>query len=203
MIIRSATPADDVAVYDICLKTGDAGQDATLLHSDARALGNIYTGPYLKLEPEFAIVLEGAGGVCGYCLGALDTPRFFHRFKTEWLPPLQRLHSDPVGTSSSWTPTQQVYHEYHYPDLYYPEPIEEYPSHLHIDLMPSAQGQGWGKQMVAELLLRLRGAGSRGVHLGMWARNERALGFYTAMGFRELSRVGEGERASLYLGMRW
>ena len=198
--IRSYRPSDEAGTYEVCLKTGDAGQDATSLHVDPRALGNIYVGPYLSLEPQLSLVLEDEDGICGYCLGALDTPRFFHRFTTEWLPPLQALHPDPTGDMESWSPTERIYQELHHPDLFHPEPIAEFPSHMHIDLLPRAQGKGWGVRLVGELLSRLRDAESPGVHLGMWARNERALRFYTKLGFHELTRVGIGDKASLYLG---
>ena len=149
------------------------------------------------------MLLEDREGIHGYCLGALDTPRFFRRFVDEWLPPLQERHPEPTGRPEDWTPSQRLHYEYYHPDLFHPEPIAKYPSHLHIDLLPQAQGQGWGHRMVAELLERLRAAGSVGVHLGMWARNERAYRFYRKFGFEELIRVGEGDRASVYLGIHW
>lgn len=201
--VRLYEPADEAAAYEVCLKTGDAGQDATHLHDDPRALGSIYVGAYLQFEPAFALLLEDAQGVAGYCLGALDTPRFFERYVNEWLPPLRRQHPEPTGNPDTWTPTQRLYYEYYHPDLFHPEPIRQYPSHMHIDLLPRAQGKGWGKIMVSDLLARLRAAGSAGVHLGMWARNERAYRFYRGFGFHELLRVGEGERASVYLGIHW
>ncbi|MBI1842442.1 MAG: GNAT family N-acetyltransferase [Verrucomicrobia bacterium] len=202
MRIRGYTKQDEAGAYAVCLQTGDAGADATRLYDDPRALGDIYVGPYLSLEPELSLVLEDTEGVCGYCLGALDTPRFFGRLLAEWLPLLQELHPEPSGDPKSWTATQRLRRELHHPDLFYPEPIADYPSHMHIDLLPRAQGQGWGRRMVEELESRLRTRGSPGVHLGMWARNERAFRFYTKLGFREITRVGEGDRASLYLGKR-
>ena len=196
--IRPARAADEAAVYEVCLQTGAAGQDATALHDDPRALGNIYVGPYLRLEPDLAFVLEDPTGVCGYVLGALDTKKFFAAYVNQWLPPLRAKHPEPAGDRAGWTETQKCYHDYHHPDLFQPEPADEYPSHLHIDLLPRAQGQGWGVRMVGTMLDRLRAQGSPGVHLGMWASNTRAFGFYTKLGFQELARVGE----SLYLGKK-
>ncbi len=198
--LRSYQPGDKAGAYAVCLKTADAGQDATSLHTDPEALGNIYVGPYLQHEPQFSLVLEDEEGICGYCLGTRDTPRFFEWYVREWLPPLLRRHPEPSGDPEALSPTQRLYYEYHHPDLFHPEPIAQYPSHLHIDLLPRAQGQGWGKRLVEELLARLKAAGSPGVYLGMWARNERAFQFYSKIGFQELVRVGEGDRASLYLG---
>ena len=202
MRLRNYIPVDEAGTYAVCLKTGDAGNDASHLYDDGRALGDVYVGPYLHLEPQLSLVLEDDEGICGYCLGALDTIGFFVRLQQEWLPPLQKRHPEPTGNPETWTPTQKLRRELHHPDLFHPEPITEYPSHMHIDLLPRAQGQGWGRRLVEELESRLRVAGSVGVHLGMWARNDRALKFYTKLGFQELIRVGDGDRASLYLGKK-
>jgi hypothetical protein len=88
--IRLYEPRDFDAVYEVCLKTGDAGQDATEFHQDPKALGHLYVGPYVTLEPSLAFVLEDDLGVCGYVLGALDTKPFQERLVKEWLPPLQK-----------------------------------------------------------------------------------------------------------------
>ncbi len=200
--IRDYQRADEAAAYEVCLKTGDAGSDATAQYGDPRALGNIYVGPYLEFERSLALVLEDEKGVCGYCLGALNTPDFFRRYLHEWLPPLRARHRAPTGDPTRWTQDQRLYHELHHPDLFHPQPIELYPSHLHIDLVQRAQGRGWGQKMVEALLGRMRDQGSRGVHLGMWARNERAYGFYRKLGFEELVRVGDPVQGSVYLGLR-
>ncbi|HUL50995.1 MAG TPA: GNAT family N-acetyltransferase, partial [Candidatus Nitrosotalea sp.] len=69
--IRRCEPRDTAAAYEVCLRTGDNGNDATALYEDPNALGHLYVGPYLKLEPDLASVLEDDAGVCGYVLGAL------------------------------------------------------------------------------------------------------------------------------------
>src|SRR5690606_16031906 len=100
--IRPYEESDRDAAYDVCLKTGDNGDDATRLYEDPRALGSIYVGPYLELEPELAFVLEDASGVCGYVLGALDTKSFDEAFATRWLPPLRAVTPDPQGDPATW-----------------------------------------------------------------------------------------------------
>jgi ribosomal protein S18 acetylase RimI-like enzyme len=181
------------------LKTGDNGEDATARYDDPKALGRIFVGPYVELEPELVFVLEDGLGVCGYVLGAMDSRRFYKAYVEEWLPPIRARHEAPAGDDSSgWTPTQRVYHEYHHPELFCPEPYNLYPSHLHIDLLPRAQGQGYGRAMMDRLLGELRIRGSPGVHLGVGIGNERALRFYRRFGFVELAH----ERDVLYLGLR-
>lgn len=197
-IIRPYEPRDEAAVYDVCLRTGDNGNDATPLYDDPKSLGHIYVGPYLKLEPELAFVAEDDQGVVGYVLGALDSKSFYDSYVDRWLPKIQRHHPEPTGDPARWTPTQKIHFQYYHPDVFSPEPYGEYPSHLHIDLLPRAQGKGLGITMVTRLLAELAAKGSPGVHLGMWIANTRAEGFYRKLGFHELIRVGE----SLYLGKK-
>jgi len=201
--IRQATSADREAAYWVCLKTGDHGADGEALFADdPDALGRIYVGPYLEFEPELALVLEDNEGICGYCLGAMDSRKLFERYEREWRPGLAKRYPEPGGDPSRWTPTEQVYHLYHHPDYFCPEPYELYPSQLHIDLVPRAQGRGLGRRLVDEVVSRMESNESPGVHLGMSARNERAHGFYLKLGFEELARDGIGENEAIYLGKR-
>src|SRR5947207_14720363 len=73
--IRRCEPRDVDAAYDVCLRTGDDGEDASYAFDDPKALGHIFVGPYLQLEPQLAFVLEDPQGVCGYALGALDSKK--------------------------------------------------------------------------------------------------------------------------------
>jgi GNAT superfamily N-acetyltransferase len=200
--IRPCLPSDEPAAYDVCLKTGDSGRDATHLYDDPCALGHIYVGPYIQLEPGFAFVLEDPLGVCGYVLGAFDSDTFHQGYVTQWLPKLRARHPEPTNDPSTWTLTQRLYHAYYQPDIYYPDSFRAYPSHLHIDLLARAQGRGLGKAMVQVLLDRLVAKGSPGVHLAMSAANERAYRFYVKLGFQELARVGTDQPQTVYLGKR-
>ena len=165
--LRSYQPADLEAVYDICLKTGDSGEDASHLYEDPKALGHLYAGPYVTLEPELAFVLEDEAGVCGYVLGALDTEGFYKTFLTEWLPDIRRDLPDPTGDPKNWSRTERLYHIMHHPlenghAVFY-EVLRPYPSHLHIDLLPRAQGQGQGARLMHKLFEALRERGSPAV----------------------------------------
>ena len=200
-IIRPARPEDQAGAYYVCLKTGDFGRDGEAFYrEDPDALGRIFVGPYLAYEPEFSLILEDAQGICGYALGALDSRAFFARYENEWRPELCRQFPAPSGEPAQWSRVQLVYHWYHHPDYFAPEPYALYPSHLHIDLLPRAQGRGYGRQMLEQVMDKLRGRGSPGAHLGVSVANERAFGFYQRLGFRELIRVGEGLEACVYMG---
>jgi len=201
--IRLAQPQDLPGAYHVCLRTGDRGNDGEPIYrDDPDALGRLFVGPYLTLEPEFAFIAEDEQGVCGYALGARDSRTFYARYDREWRPDLCARFPDPQGPPEAWTRVQQVYAWYHHPDYFCPEPYAQYPSHLHIDLLPRVQGRGLGRRMMETLMARLRDAGSPGVHLGMWAANTRASAFYARLGFTELARTGMGEDESLYMGRR-
>lgn len=201
-VIRPARPGDEAGAYHVCLKTGDFGADGEPLYGeDPDALGRVFVGPYLQFEPELSLVLEDGEGICGYALGALDSHAFYARYEAEWRPRLCAHFPAPSGAPDGWTPLQQVYDGYHHPDYFCPEPYDAFPSHLHIDLLPRAQGRGLGRRMLEHLMDTLRWRGSPGAHLGVSVRNTRARGFYERLGFRELVTAGTGRDRCVYMGM--
>jgi ribosomal protein S18 acetylase RimI-like enzyme len=202
-IIRPARTGDEPGAYYVCLKTGDHGQDGEPFYrEDPDALGRIFVGPYLAYEPELSLILEDEQGVCGYALGAFDSRNFFARYEAEWRPDLCGRFPEPQGDPNRWTRVQQVYHGYHHPDYFMPEPYRSFPSHLHIDLLSRAQGRGYGRRMLEQVMDKLRQRGSPGAHLGLSPINTRAFGFYQRLGFRELTRVGSGKDGCVYMGKR-
>jgi ribosomal protein S18 acetylase RimI-like enzyme len=201
-IIRNYHAGDDAAAYYVCLKTGNHGDDGEPYYAeDPDALGRVFVGPYLKFEPNLALILEDDRGVCGYALAALDSREFYDRYERQWRPDLCNRFPEPVGDRSTWSRVQSIYYLYHHPDYHCPEPYEKYPSHLHIDLLPRAHRQGHGRRMMIQLMDRLRTSGSPGAHLGMSAVNDRAFHFYVSLGFVELEREGTGDHASIYMGI--
>ena len=197
--IRPYRAGDRSRLYRICLETGAAGRDASALYRERELLGHLYVGPYAELEPERAFVLVDAGGaVQGYAVGALDTGSFHRRVRERWLPALARRYPAPRADRARWSPDERLRHLLHRPDeafpLETPEALEPYPSHLHIDLLPRAQGRGLGRALMGRLLARLAADGSHGVHLGVDPSNVRAIGFYAHLGFVQVALAGEGEQ---------
>jgi ribosomal protein S18 acetylase RimI-like enzyme len=200
-IIRAARPADQRAMYYVCLKTGDHGKDGEPFYADdPDALGRIYVGPYLVFEPELGLALEDDEGVCGYCLGALDSRTFHDRYERDWRPSLCARFPMPASDPATWTRAQAVYACYHRPDYYCPEPYGAYPSHIHIDLLERARGRGHGRRMMEQVMGKLRELGSPGVHLGVSVRNTAALDFYQRLGFHKLAQTGTPTEGCIYLG---
>jgi len=183
--IRPSRRNDLEAVYEVCLKTGDVGEDATHLYADPHLLGHLYAGPYVTLEPDLAFVLEDDAGVCGYVIGALDSESFYARLETAWFPALRERYLEPTGDPEAWTRDERLVHQMYHLSASVPP---GYPSHLHIDLLPRAQGRGNGRALMERLFAALREKGSPAVHLGTSPRNVRAERFYKKLGFTELVR---------------
>jgi ribosomal protein S18 acetylase RimI-like enzyme len=180
--IRPYRPEDREDLYEICVRTGDNGADASSLYPDPRILPDIFVGPYLAQEPELAYVVaesSGSGRARGYILGTADTRRFVARYLAEWLPGVvQRYPDDGDGRG----------HELRHPEAMLGPAVDAYPAHLHIDLLPEAQGQGLGRELMRTFLAALRERGVPRVHLGMGAANHAARAFYDRLGFEELGR---------------
>ncbi|WP_274627407.1 GNAT family N-acetyltransferase [Arvimicrobium flavum] len=184
--LRRASVQDHAAFCRICLRTGDAGRDATGREDVPDLMGMIYAVPYQVFEPDFAHAIDGPQGVAGYLLGAPDTQSFNARLAAEWYPKLQKRVADPGPDASKWTGSDWARRWIHHPDLTVPAALAAYPSHGHIDLLPEAQGKGIGRKCMAFLEQRLRQAGSTGMYLDVNPRNEKAQKFYRELGFEAL-----------------
>ncbi len=179
-VLRWARPDDRDALYEVCLRTGDAGNDARHLLQHGRLYGHLYAAQYLEFEPSCALVAEFEGSVAGYALGAVDTEAFETRLEREWWPPLRLAHPLPGdGTDLD----RHLIGQLHRPVRTPPAVTDRYPSHLHMNLLPPLQGRGIGRTMMTTLLERLAEQGSTGVHLGVDPRNHRAIGFYEHLDF--------------------
>jgi ribosomal protein S18 acetylase RimI-like enzyme len=189
--IRRSRPDDRAAVYDICLRTADAGGDARGLFSDPDLPGDVWAGPYLELCPELAFVVEDDGGaVVGYAVAALDTRAFVAAYRERWLPRLAASRPAPLGPPT--THDERALDALHRPETLLTPELPGFPSHMHLNLLPCGQGQGQGRALIETVCDALRAAGSPGVHLGVRRRNERARGFYAHIGLELLAVEPDG-----------
>ena len=193
-IIRGYRPSDLDALYDICIRTADAGDDLSGRFSDDRLLGDIYAAPYVTLEPELARILDdGDGHAIGYILGTANTPEFVRRYVAEWLPSLGVRYDDDDDPRDAG-----LLELLRWPQRMLMPELDEYPAHLHIDLLPQARGHGEGRALMTSFLRGLHAAGVERVHLSMAPANTGARAFYDRLGFTEIP-VPPG-RGGLYLG---
>lgn len=194
--LRSYHPSDMTALYRICLLTGDSGTDASALYRDPDLLGHYYAAPYAVLEPDLCFVLTRAGIPCGYILGTRDSAHFADRCEQAWFPPLRERY--PVPTPADTSPDAHLIRLIHTGHRAHDD-TAAYPAHLHIDLLPEAQGQGWGRKLMETFLARLRDVAVPAVHLGVSKRNPNAIAFYRRVGFRTITEDEWGQTLGLPL----
>jgi ribosomal protein S18 acetylase RimI-like enzyme len=189
--IRAYRPGDEPALYEICLRTGDSGEDATEMYRDPNLLGEIYVGPYLRLAPTLSFVAEDDQGVAGYVLGAADTRAFELACEREWWPALRSRYA--LGVFPANSPDDRLARLIHGPRETSEDVVDRYPAHLHIDLLPDLQGRGFGRRLLETLFDALRTGGVPAVHLGVGLANTRAIGFYERMGFTVVHRYTDSQ----------
>lgn len=191
--IRRAGLQDLPGTYRVCLQTADAGADGSTLYANPDLLGHIYVGPYLIGQPELAFVIADESGVAGYVLGAVNTREFAAWQEAQWWPALRTQYPETTGATLDEELIAHLHSPVRAPDAV----AERYPAHLHIDLLPRAQGKGLGRAMMDTLFAALRARGVSGIHLDVGADNKNAIDFYHHLGFVELARGTD----SIYLGM--
>ena len=57
-MIRPYRESDNAAVYDVCVRTAEAGGDARGKYRSDDLMPDLFAGPYVFLEPDFAFVLD-------------------------------------------------------------------------------------------------------------------------------------------------
>ena len=79
-------------LYDICIRTGNYGEDARNLYNNHEALGIYYVGPYVVFEQDLAFVLEDKLGICGYVLGTKNIKKeFFKKMNENGCPNIKNV----------------------------------------------------------------------------------------------------------------
>jgi ribosomal protein S18 acetylase RimI-like enzyme len=187
--VRPYEPFDRDDIYDVCVRTADAGGDARGRYGDDDLVGDIYAGPYLLLEPELAFVLDDGDRAVGYILGTADTHHWAEMYRRRWLPvvaPRYPVVDDPA------TATERLVDMLRHPERAVHDELGSYPAHLHIDLLPGHHRRGHGRELVRVFLAALRARGVPGVHLGVASANASARAFYDHLGFHELAVAEPG-----------
>jgi GNAT superfamily N-acetyltransferase len=155
------------------------------------------------LHPDYGFVLDsGDGAAIGYILGAPDSKEFLSRYHSEYIPTLDQVNlpkpnlhvpaqwvGDDLPTALLqllYAPDKSILH------AEFPQLLEQYPAHLHIDVLPEYQRQGYGRKLMREYLRKLRDENIKGVHLVMAGDNFGAETFYRKLGFGRFPMILDG-----------
>ena len=193
--IRKAVLSDIPYLYDICLKTGDSGKDASDIFFDPFLVGSYYAAPYLLFSDGICFIAEYDYCPQGYIIAAPDTAAFEKWMEEVWLPPLRERYPMPYPPDKIRSENEgKIIKALH--DCHFPADTEswltDYPAHLHIDLLPNIQGKGVGRRLMDALFSELKKRGIPGVHLGVGSSNESAIVFYKKVGFSVLEEQSWG-----------
>jgi ribosomal protein S18 acetylase RimI-like enzyme len=195
LFIRPAQLKDLPSIYKICLETGANGKDATGLLSDDTLLGQFFAAPYIHYDISTCFVIDHNGFAVGYVIGVKDTNHFNEWMNSKWLPTLQSAYPKKEGALPLEDHIVRSIHSGVKNQPY----NDTYPSHLHIDILPIAQGKGFGRTLIETLIKRLKEMDSSGLHLGVGAENQNAISFYHKIGFTKFQE----QDGAIMMGMKF
>lgn len=196
--ITGLEPGDGPALTDICIRTGDAGDDPSDRYANPELLPLVYCDAYVQFEPDLVFVLrDRTHAPVGYLIGAADSRAFEARLEQDWWPELRQRY--PLGSTPDGMLGEALVRKIHDPDLAPEQVVDQYPAHLHIDLLPQGRGGGNGRRLMQRFLDALRDRDVPGVHLGVGAQNTNAIGYYEHLGFETLIEYRWGRIMGLSL----
>jgi len=177
-------------LYELCLKTGYQGKDASDLFSDPYTMGNYYAAPYLSYPMGINFVAEHNCKPQGYIVAVPDTDSFNQWMEENWLPPLRKRCPQTLLSYRSNYEKEiiEAIHRSHFPAAEASQPwYSDYPAEFHINLHPNIQRKGIGRVLMNNLFMELAQQGVSGVTLGVGSQNSGAIIFYEKMGFSVLA----------------
>lgn len=172
--IRNYHPKDAENLKKICIETASdifRGKKMT-----ERALTEVYCRYYIEQEPESCFVVANQKDeATGYILCAKDYESYKRVFQKSYL--------------KTWNLAILIMGHFAMNSI--KDYVKDYPAHLHIDLLPECQGQGYGRKLVEALVEHLKEKKIKGLMLHVSRDNEGARKFYKKCGFQVLYTKGK------------
>lgn len=176
--IRPLRETDIPAVEHICLATAAPAQRKSACERENTLL--LYNRCYTRTERDFCFVAADAADCAkGYILCAPDLARYRAAFAERELKEIRRLSIFRAIHARGALRMQAPF-------------ANEYPAHLHIDLLPEIQSRGIGSQLMQTLKEKLAKSGVPGIFLCVSSDNTRAVAFYKKHGFTVLRTLPGG-----------
>ncbi len=193
--IRKLRPEDEEAVLTICFLTLDNNNEKY------RELSGLHWAvPYLRYELENCFAVADAEDIpVGYILSSPEAKNFRKLFR----PRMKKEIKQALRKQRKEFPLGMYIREYiesvHYTNSLPRNMEQQYPAHLHINILPEHQGKGLGVMLIKSLVDHLKDMGCSGVHLGVSRNNTGAIRFYERTGFKLLKKRRFG---TLYYGLK-
>lgn len=181
--VRNFHPSDLCDLYNICLKTGASGEDASELYNDKLLLGHFYAAPYAVLEPDCTFIFTINEKPVGYILGTKNSLQFEKSSNELWFNQLKIRYPKPSEIEKN--PDANIMRLIHRGHTVKEELIP-YDAHLHIDILPEGQGLGMGRKLMEVFINHLKKSGVPSLHLEVGKDNTGAIKFYERFGFKQI-----------------
>lgn len=114
----------------------------------------------------------------GYILCEIDPDRFCDQFAKAYCKPMEAIQA---GSCAQFLKSQDFLETFK----------DQYPAHLHIDILPTAQNMHIGSKLMKRLIDELTARHVKGIVLGVSKSRPNAIRFYQKHGF-EILEEGEG-----------
>ncbi len=183
MTIRPYQEKDKENVRFVCLnsdgpcKSSKRGLNFTLA---------VYCDYYIENEPQncFVAVDENDKAI-GYVISTENFDKFKEIYMSTYYPKIKKWEYRRRESALRAIASQEKYKE-------------DYPSHLHIDILPEYQHKGLGRKLMNALCDNLRQKNNKGVMFTVWHKNYNAIKFYEKYGFELI----ETKETTLVYGMK-
>jgi ribosomal protein S18 acetylase RimI-like enzyme len=138
-------------------------------------------------------------GVAGYIVGTADAKQFERWREEHWFQAIRDQY--PLSALGQESPNDERYLKIlHAPPRGAAAFPSLYPAELHIKLDPRVARQGWGTQLIHQLIVALRQRPVSGLHLLVSVENAGAVAFYSQLGFARGIRTAETLMLTKLLG---
>ena len=161
------TPEYREDIRRICIETASPDNKVNPEHHYFTLM--MYCDPYIDHETAF-ILMDDENRPQGYILCAEN----YREFEKHIDPYLQKIRKECPNYASR--ADISLYEKYQ----------DEYPAHLHIDIMEEYTGGGNGTKLMKTLIDHLKTEHVKGLILGADKNNTRAVSFYKKMGFEAI-----------------
>lgn len=178
--------------------------DHALNLEPTRTLGSyLWYRAYVSLTPSTCFVLDdGTGRAVGYCIGTADTTSFSQEWRETFAPAVAstavpRPEDEVDDELMERDDVKDLCRKFHHAECSalqsWPAILQQYPAHLHIDILPEYQGRGYGTMLINAFFEAVRSLGAKGVHVGVGQDNVMGRAFYKKIGFQACEPVPGNE----------
>lgn len=180
MTVRPYEAKDKENVRFVCLNSEGPCKSSARGINFALA---VYCDYFIEKEPANCFVAaDESGKAIGYIISTEDFDVFEKCFMDEYYPKIKGWEFRRRRSALRSIMPQRDHKN-------------EYPAHLHIDILPGYQRMGLGHKLTDALIENLRGKGVKGVMLTVWIGNEKGRKFYEKYGF---SLLEERKNVAVY-----